>query len=125
MDARQAQAPGAASEALAETTAAAQNIAKLLAATNDDVKAAAQAIINPAAAAAPPAIPDKEAQARFDRRKAELVRALDAIIARPAADATQRDFQQRAESLKASVQKLTAPATSARTTRTRRRSSIG
>ena len=111
MDARLAQAPGAASEALAETTAAAQNIAKLLAATNDDVKAAAQAIINPAATAAPPVIPDKEAQARFDRRKAELVRALDAIIARPAADATQRDFKQRAESLKASVQKLTAPAT--------------
>ena len=110
MDTRLAQAPGAASEALKETTEAAQNIARLLAATNDDVKAEAQAIINPTAAAAPPAMPDKEAQARFDKRKVELVRALDAIIARPAADATQRDFKQRAESLKADVQKLTAPA---------------
>ena len=108
--ARLAQGPASASEALKETTEAAQNIAKLLAATNDEAKAEAQAIINPTSAAAPPATPDKEAQARFDRRKEELVRALDAIIARPAADTTQRDFKQRAEALKASVQKLTAPA---------------
>jgi hypothetical protein len=110
MDARLAQSGTNGLDAIKETLASAQTIAKLLAASNDAAKTDAQAIVASTLDAKPAPITDKDAQNRFDRRKEELVKTLDAIIARPAEDAKQRDLKQRAEALKADVQKLTKPA---------------
>src|SRR5262245_628892 len=83
MDAQLAQSGTNAMDAIKETYASAQTIAKLLAASNDQAKTDAQAIVAlPLEAKASP-VDDKQAQNRFDRRKEELLRTLDAIIARP------------------------------------------
>ena len=103
LDGQLAQTGSSDLDAIRETLTSAQTIAKLLAATNDGAKADAQAIVGTtldAKAAAP--LPDKEAQARFDRRKRELVTLLDTVIARTADEG----LKQRATALKADVQKL-------------------
>src|SRR4029079_19615863 len=109
IDARLAPASGADVDALQEALGSAQTLAKLLAATNDGAKTEADKTAGGPATPDKKALPpDKDAQARFDRRKKELLTALDAIGQRTAEEVV----KQRAAALKADVQKLTAPATS-------------
>jgi hypothetical protein len=93
-------------QALNELTTTAQALASQLAAADAtaaaDLKSLEQPV--PAAATTPPATDD--AQARLDRRKAELLKILDTVAARNPAN----DIQERTRALRAQIEGLTPAA---------------
>jgi hypothetical protein len=93
-------------EALNDLTTTTQTLARQLAAAEASAAADLKSLEQPVpAVAATPTAPD-DAQARFERRKAELLKVLDTVAARnPAAD-----VQERTRALRAQIERLTPAA---------------
>lgn len=112
LDAELARATASDADAIRDMLNAAQALARQMTAVDPGAGAATQAIGDAGlgASVAPPPIVDPDSAARFDRRKAELLKLLDTVAAR----SVDERVKQRAAALRAEVDRL-APSGAAAT----------